>query len=91
MTLHANQLVPAWTSPTPHPSLSTPPPFSLHRRAQGLAWKFSAETLSILVIELIVAGVALQKTQRFTHAIFVLALFPISIVFVAVLEGMGFD
>jgi len=58
---------------------------------KGLAWKFTAETLSILLIELIVAAVAMQKTQTMVHAIFVLSLFPISIVFVAVLEGMGFD
>jgi len=58
---------------------------------KGLAWKFTAETLSILLIELIVAAVAMQKTQTMVHAIFVLSLFPISIVFVAVLQGMGFD
>ena len=58
---------------------------------KGLAWKFSAETVTILAIELLVAVIAMQRTMRLTHASFLLALFPLSIVFVAFLEGIGFD
>ena len=58
---------------------------------QGLAWKFTAETVSILIIQLIVVGVALQSTMRMWHGVFLLALFPLSIVLVAALEGAGLD
>lgn len=58
---------------------------------QNLAWKFSAETISILVVQLIVAAVAVQSTQKLWMGVFLLALFPLSIVFVAVLEALGLD
>ena len=58
---------------------------------KGLAWKFSAETLSILLVELAVAAIAMQKTQRGLSAVVALCLFPLSIVFVALLEGAGYD
>ena len=58
---------------------------------QGLVWKFSAETLAILLVEVLVAGVALQPTQRLYHAVFVLALYPLSICFIAVVEEYGLD
>jgi len=58
---------------------------------QGLVWKFSAETLAILLVEILVAGVALQPTQRLYHALFVFTLYPLSICFIAWLEAAGFD
>ena len=58
---------------------------------RGLAWKFSAETLAILIVELLVGLVACQRTMTLTSAYFVLALFPLSIVFIATLEAYGFD
>ena len=58
---------------------------------KGLAWKFSAETISILLVEACVALVAMRPTMNLYHAIFVLALFPGSIALVAILEGMGYD
>ena len=59
--------------------------------SQNLAWKFTAETVSILIIQLIVVGVALQRTMRLWHGVFLLTLFPLSIVLVAALEGAGLD
>ena len=57
-----------------------------------LAWKFSAETLAILLVEGFVAVVALQRTMYNWHGALLLGLFPVSIVFVAVLEGvLGID
>lgn len=56
-----------------------------------LVWKFSAETTVILIVEALVALIAMQKTQRTYLALIVLALFPLSIVLVALLEGAGFD
>ena len=58
---------------------------------QGLVWKFSAETLAILLVEILVAGVALQPTQRLYHALFVFALYPLSICFIALVEEYGLD
>ena len=58
---------------------------------KGLAWKFSAETIAILVVECIIAIVALQPTMTMTHAVLALLLFPGSIAFVAILESAGYD
>jgi len=58
---------------------------------KGLVWKFSAETLAILIVQILVAGVALLPTMHMGHALFVLSLYPLSIVFVAGLEAMGLD
>ena len=56
-----------------------------------LAWKFSAETISILIVELCIALLAACSTQKLWHAIIALALFPLSIALVAVLEANGYD
>ena len=56
-----------------------------------LAWKFSAETIAILAVECLIAGIAMCKTQRLWHALFALSLFPLSIAMVAILEGLGYD
>jgi len=58
---------------------------------KGLAWKFSAETLAILIVQLLVGMVAMQRTQTSKSAYFVLSLFPLSIVFIAALESVGYD
>jgi hypothetical protein len=58
---------------------------------KNLAWKFSAETLAILLVELLVGMVAMQKVMTTTTAYMVLALFPLSIVFIATLKSLGFD
>lgn len=58
----------------------------------GLVWEFSAETISILLVELVMGYFALKKTQRLLDALIVLALYPASILLVAVLEnGLGLD
>jgi len=56
-----------------------------------LAWKFTAETCAILLIQLIVGVVAMSKTMTRLTGYLVLCLFPLSIVFIATLEGMGLD
>lgn len=59
---------------------------------QNLSWEFSAEVMSILLIEIIMALVAMRRVQSLLTGILVLLLFPLSIVFVAVLEGpVGWD
>ena len=54
--------------------------------ARGLAWRFSAETLSILVVELAMLGFAVQRTQRLLYGFIILLLYPLSIGFVVFLE-----
>jgi len=51
-----------------------------------LVWTFTAETLSILLIELIMCYYATKTTHTVTDAWCVISLFPISIVFVYILE-----
>jgi len=56
-----------------------------------LAWKFSAETSTTLLIEVIVALFAMRKTQTCYDAVLIFSLFPISVAMIAGLEAMGFD
>jgi len=56
-----------------------------------LAWKFSAETCTTLLIEVVVAFFAMKKTQTCYDAVLILSLFPISVAMIAGLEAVGFD
>jgi hypothetical protein len=56
-----------------------------------LAWHFTAETSAILLVEFLVGAAAMMPVQRTWVALAVLALFPLSIVYVATLESFGFD
>jgi Ca2+/Na+ antiporter len=56
-----------------------------------LQWVFSAETLSILVVELIMVAIAQRRQHPTWTAFAVLSLFPISIAFVAGIEAAGLD
>lgn len=53
-----------------------------------LIWEFSAEVTAILFIEVIMMFVALNTVQKTYKAWLILALFPLSIVFVAFLESV---
>merc|ERR1711871_1474158 len=54
---------------------------------QDLIWEFSAETISILLIEVLVAGIALKNVQTVTMAGFVLSLYFACVGVVAFLES----
>jgi len=58
-----------------------------------LAWTFAAETLVIIVIEVIMFFYSMKKIHTLLDAFIVLSLFPLSIVMVAVLESdwVGLD
>ena len=56
-----------------------------------LAWEFSAETISILAVQIIMFFFALKKTHRIFDGLIVLTLFPISIAVVALLEKAGLN
>ena len=53
---------------------------------RGLAWRFSAETLSIIAVELAMLGFAVQRTQRLLYGFLIILLYPLSIGFVVFLE-----
>jgi Ca2+/Na+ antiporter len=59
--------------------------------ARGLVWEYSAETASILLVELAMFVIAVRKSQSLASACVALSLFPLSIVVVIVLEKAGWD
>ena len=59
--------------------------------AKNLKWVFSAETFSILVVELIMFVIAQKKTQPAWFSVFILALAPATLGLVSCLEAYGFD
>jgi len=61
----------------------------MYFKSGGLVWEFSAETLAILLVELVVGVIALKKTQRLVDAIVVFSLYPASIVLVYLLENVA--
>lgn len=58
---------------------------------RGLAWKYSAETMAIIIIQFVMGVLALREKMSTLTAAYVLALFPLSVVFVALLEYIGMD
>ena len=59
---------------------------------QDLYWAFSAETLSILFVELVMLFVAAKSSHRVVDGLYVLSLYPICLLMVWVLENeVGFD
>lgn len=58
---------------------------------RGLAWQYTAETISIIVTEVIVAILVQANYMTLFRGCIIFALFPLSLAIVAILEGMGFD
>ncbi|KAG7353129.1 EF hand domain containing protein [Nitzschia inconspicua] len=58
---------------------------------RGLAWQYSAETISIVLVELMMAVMVRSPVMTAGRALFVLSIFPLSLVLVAGLEYIGFD
>jgi len=59
---------------------------------RGLSWEFSAETISIIAVEIAIVFFALKKVQTMRHAWFIATLYPLSLVLVIVLEkGLGLN
>ena len=55
--------------------------------AKNLIWEFSAETIAILTVEVIVACMTLKKVHRGIDAVIILSLYPLSMALVAILEN----
>jgi len=58
---------------------------------RGLAWQYTAETISIVVVEFMMAYLVQRDVMTTGTAAFVLSIFPLSLVLVATLEHLGFD
>lgn len=58
---------------------------------RGLAWQYSAETISIILVQFMVGVVALKDKMSLGTAIIIFSLFPLSVVLVATLEYLGMD
>lgn len=58
---------------------------------RGLAWQYTAETASIVIVQFIVAYLVQNETMTTGVALGILTIFPLSLVFVAGLEYIGFD
>eukprot|EP00934_Nitzschia_sp_Nitz4_P008172 Nitzschia sp. Nitz4//scaffold7_size249615//189754//191625//NITZ4_001200-RA/size249615-augustus-gene-0.38-mRNA-1//-1//CDS//3329558511//8162//frame0 len=58
---------------------------------RGLAWHYTAETIAIVVVEFIVAWMVQKDVMTTGRALFILAVFPLSLVLVATLEYFGLD
>lgn len=58
---------------------------------RDLKWVFSAETIAILVVELIMFGFASKRVHKTWYALVVISLFPLSICLVIILEALGLD
>mmetsp|Transcript_44640 Transcript_44640/g.94993 ORF Transcript_44640/g.94993 Transcript_44640/m.94993 type:complete len:574 (+) Transcript_44640:293-2014(+) len=58
---------------------------------RGLAWQYSAETISIVLVQLVMGVWSLRAKMSTSTACIVLSLFPLSVMFVALLEYLGLD
>jgi len=58
---------------------------------RGLAWEYSAETISIVLVQFIMAAFAQKRVLSLRDGVFILSIFPLSIVLVYVLEAIGLD
>jgi Ca2+/Na+ antiporter len=58
---------------------------------RGLAWQFTAETIAILLVEIIMGVLVQKSSMSLCTGLLVLTIFPLSLVLVATLEAFGFD
>jgi Ca2+/Na+ antiporter len=59
---------------------------------QGLAWKFTAETMSIFFVQVLVFVIVKKsQIQTMKDGMVIFACYPLSLVFVAILEAVGLD
>lgn len=58
---------------------------------RGLAWHYTAETIAIVMVQIIMAIVVQRESMTLLQSLAVLSLFPLSLALVAVLEAYGFD
>ncbi len=60
--------------------------------SRGLAWSFTAETVAIVLIEVLVMLMALKRTVTVLDSVVILCFYPLSLAVVVVMEQvLGFD
>lgn len=59
--------------------------------SQGLAWNYLAETLTILLVEIVMGIYSLKGHHTLLDGLVIFSLFPLSLIFVQVLESMGWN
>lgn len=59
--------------------------------SQGLAWNYLAETLTILVVEVIMGLYSLKSHHTLKDGLIIVSLFPLSLLCVMWLESMGWN
>jgi len=58
---------------------------------RNLVWEFSAETISILAVELCLFAMSFKKTYNLIDAAVILSFYPISLFLVAMIEYGGLN
>ena len=58
---------------------------------RGLAWQYTSETAAIVIVQFIMAYLTKKTVMTTRVALVVLAIFPLSLLFVAFLESLGLD
>lgn len=58
---------------------------------RGLAWKYSAETIAIILVQFGIGIWAMKDKMSALSGFLVMAIFPLSVLFVALLEYLGLD
>jgi hypothetical protein len=56
-----------------------------------LAWKYSAETIAIILVQFGIGIWAMKDKMSALSGFLVMAIFPLSVLFVALLEYLGLD
>jgi len=58
---------------------------------RGLAWQYTAETIAIVLVQLLIYLMTRGDTMTSGSGLIIIAIFPLSIAFVAFLESFGID
>jgi len=58
---------------------------------RGLAWQYTAETIAIVLVQILVYLMTRKNTMNVRDGLMVLSIFPLSIVLVVFLASIGFD
>mmetsp|Transcript_7885 Transcript_7885/g.14858 ORF Transcript_7885/g.14858 Transcript_7885/m.14858 type:complete len:562 (-) Transcript_7885:115-1800(-) len=58
---------------------------------RGLAWQYTAETISIVLVQIFIYVMTLKDVFTVFDGLMIITVFPLSIVLIASLEALGFD
>merc|ERR1711862_421901 len=58
---------------------------------RNLVWEYTAETIAIIIVQLLMLVVTRKDSMRMLDGIYILFIFPLSIVLIVTLEYFGLD